>query len=75
MKLQLQIDPDRLRLRLHETGINVRAADAHGNVGNADIIHLDGPSLLEWLRSRGGRNTLAENTVGSLLGHDRLTDE
>lgn len=56
------------------TGIFVRAKDSAGNYVNCDIAELDAPSLLHWLRSRGGNNPWAENTVGVLLGFERLTD-
>jgi len=39
---------------------------------SADIIHLDKPSLREWLRSRDGENRMAEDVVGILLGHGHL---
>lgn len=53
-----------------ETGIYVRAKvrDAYRSV---DISSLTLPSLLRWLRSRGGQNLWAEYTVAQLLGHDR----
>lgn len=65
------------RMELPETGIYVRAikpgVEGDSGWGSHDIAHLDAPSLLAWLRSRGGRNQLAEDTVGALLGHDCLT--
>jgi hypothetical protein len=33
---------------------------------------LDKESLLLWLRSRGGKNTYAEDVVGILLDHGHL---
>jgi hypothetical protein len=68
-KMELKIDPVRFKSPgLNKTGIYVRATN--GIVwGSYDIVHLDAPSLLSWLRSRGGENVWAENTVGALLGH------
>lgn len=62
------------RTSIEETGIFVRAQDNNGKWHSADIAHLDKDSLLVWLRSRGGDNALAENTVGLLLGHGHLRD-
>lgn len=56
------------------TGIYVRAQLPDGKWDAVDIIHLDKPSLLEWLRSRGGDNPWAEDVVGILLGHGHLHD-
>jgi hypothetical protein len=55
-----------------ETGIQIRAQGPDGKWGTFDIGHLDKPSLLAWLRSRGGDNKWAENVVGILLGHGHL---
>ena len=52
------------------TGIYVRARDAEGKYGNFDIAHLALPSLMTWLRSRGGANPWAESVVATLLGHE-----
>jgi hypothetical protein len=68
--VELSIDPER-RESNGNTGIYVRARDGEG-WGIFDIVHLDKPSLLAWLRSRGGANEWAENTVGLLLGHGPL---
>jgi hypothetical protein len=59
------VDPQR---RHPDTGIKVRAylGDV---IGNWDIADLERESLLKFLRSRGGENTWAENTVLILLGH------
>lgn len=54
------------------TGIYVRAKFPEGGYGSVDIRDLDAPSLLAWLRSGGGNNPLAENTIGILLGHGHL---
>lgn len=67
--MNLKVDPE--RKQEFETGIFVRAQD-DGAWVNTDISTLDKPSLLEWLRSRGGDNKWAENTVGILLGHGAL---
>ena len=56
------------------TGIFVRAQDSDGGWHSADIWYLKPDSLLEWLRSDGGENPLAENTVGILLGRGHLLD-
>lgn len=53
-----------------ETGIYVRAQTSTGAWVSADIAHLDRASLMAWLRSRGGDNPWAENTVAVLLGHE-----
>lgn len=54
------------------TGVVVRALH-HGTWVTVDIAHLDRESLLVWLRSRGGRNRLAEQLVLRLLGHQENT--
>lgn len=64
---ELTVDP--YRTGAPETGIYVRAKDGD-KWGSHDIAHLDAKSLLAWLRSRGGNNQWAENTVGVLLGHE-----
>lgn len=72
-KIELTPDPERVaREDLHGlTGIFVRAKH-EGKWGNFDIAELDKPSLLAWLRSRGGDNRWAEDTVGIILGHGHL---
>lgn len=68
--MNLKIDPERrTKFNLHKTGIFVRAQDEDGKWHSTDIVNLDAESLLEWLRSRGGQNVWAEETVGILLGH------
>ncbi len=64
----LQTDPT----RNGDTGIYVRAQDINGKWVSADICQLTKVSLLEWLRSRGGDNPWAEDTVGILLGYGHL---
>jgi len=54
------------------TGIFIRAEDSNGKFGSFDIAQLDKESLLAWLKSRGGDNSYAEDTVGILLGHGHL---
>ena len=68
--MKLKVDPK----RIHEggTGLCVRAELPSGGFGSADIVSLDKRSLLEWLRSRGGDNPLAEDVVGILLDHGHL---
>ena len=53
------------------TGVLVRAKMDDRFI-NADIADLDKASLLTWLKSRGGDNRWAEDTVGILLGHGHL---
>lgn len=64
-----QLRADAEREGFHgNTGIYVRAVFLDGKYGSADIMELDRVSLLRWLRSRGGENLWAENTVLALLG-------
>ena len=76
----LHIDPERAVMadNLPRTGAFVRAKDQTGKHQSVDITLLNKASLLALLRSRGGRNEWAENTVGLLLGHgpfhDRLSE-
>jgi hypothetical protein len=70
----LHIDPKRASSEEGlRTGIFVRAKDQSGKYQTVDIALLDGVSLLAWLRSRGGQNFWAENTLGRLLGHKDLS--
>lgn len=72
----LKIDPARRAdFREDSTGIFVRAQDADGKWVNADILHLDRDSVIVWLRSRGGNNLWAENTVLLLLQHEPFANE
>lgn len=68
----LRVDDEREHEQRGATNIFVRAKfeDAWGSY---DIAELDRLSLLRWLRSRGGENLWAENTVISLLGHAQFT--
>lgn len=67
--LPLRIDPERVAYS-GSTGIYVRAQDpATDKWGSFDIAELTHDSLMAWLRSRGGDNPWAENTVATLLGH------
>jgi hypothetical protein len=76
----LHIDPERAVMadNLPRTGAFVRAKDQTGKHQSVDITLLNKASLLALLRSRGGQNEWAENTVGLLLGHgpfhDRLSE-
>ena len=61
------------------TGITVRALvkssrpdERPDDYECVDIGELDKPSLLRWLRSRGGANEWAENVVAILLGFGPL---
>ena len=65
---ELNVDSSRYDSENDPTGIFVRAK-FNGHWLSVDIAHLDKESLLEWLRSRGGKNPWAEDTVGILLGH------
>ena len=72
--MELIVDP--IRSEQNEaydgkTGILVRAK-YYDNWIAADIADLDKASLLVWLKSRGGNNPWAEDTVGILLGHGGL---
>lgn len=53
------------------TGIYVRAVTPDG-WRSVDIAVLTPESLLRWLQHDGGNNSIAENTVGILLGHGHL---
>jgi hypothetical protein len=66
--MNLKADPKRVGNR-GETGIYVRA-ELKGKWESVDIIDLERDSLLEFLRSRGGKNLWAENIVAILLGHE-----
>jgi hypothetical protein len=68
----LRVDVDRNGDHHGTTGIYVRAKDPWDSWANADIAELDRVSLLRWLRSRGGENLWAENTVMALLGHKQF---
>ncbi len=68
---ELRVDYGRTADGWVETGIYVRAK-LDGKFGSYDISQLDAESLLIWLRSRGGENVWAENTVCILLGHGQI---
>ena len=72
----LHIDPQRAEMaeNFPKTGIFVRAKDQTGKHQSVDIALLNKASLLALLRSRGGQNEWAENTVGLLLGHGAFHD-
>lgn len=72
MTLSLSVDPLRLETHNGQTGVLVRAM-VNGSWAECDAACLDRTSLLAWLRSRGGVNEFAENFIGELLGHGRLT--
>lgn len=69
MNSELLLDPNRVGRPLRETGIYVRARDAKGKWGSHDLVWLSRDSVLQWLKSRGGDNPWAEQTVLALLGH------
>ena len=69
---ELHVDLSRYDPDNDPTGIFVRAK-FNEDLLSVDIAHLDKDSLLTWLRSRGGKNLWAEDTVGILLGHGNLS--
>ena len=75
--VELLVDGERLEPNVSagiyaRTGIYVRAKQPDGKWISADLCQLSKESLLAWLRSRGGNNPWAEDTVGILLGHGHL---
>ncbi len=69
---ELKVDPKRLK-QLTGESTRMRARAKHdGCWGSYDIVALDKPSLLAWLKSQGGDNPWAEDAVGILLGHGHL---
>jgi hypothetical protein len=72
--MELLVDENRLEQYGLDsyTGIFVRAKYPGDLWKPADIILLTKESLLEWLRSRGGENSWAENCVGIMLGHGNI---
>lgn len=77
MNTEAQPDLEATRLEYNDpdkgTGIYVRAR-SRGKWGSHDIAALDKPSLLAWLKSRGGDNQVAEDVVGHLLGYGPLNE-
>ena len=65
--MPLAIDPKRRGIEIH-TGIFVRAKDGDF-FDTFDIAELDACSMVEWLRSRGGKNEWAEGALMILLGY------
>lgn len=65
---ELVVDPSRYDDTSDPTGIYVRAR-YNGNWGNYDIAYLTAASLRDFLRSRGGSNPWAEETVFAIFGH------
>jgi len=69
----LRIDPERVK-RIGSfkniTGIFIRAQDENNKWDAVDIYYLDLPSLDIFLKSKGGNNEWAENTVKIILDHD-----
>jgi hypothetical protein len=64
----IEVDPERMIPLGIATGILVRTK-VDGKWQPIDICCLTKESLLIWLRSRGGKNEWAENTVLIILGH------
>lgn len=71
--MNLKVDPNRIE-NSYTTGIPIRA-EHDGEYVTADIGNLDKESLFNWLRSRDGKNLLAENVVLVLLGHLPIQEE
>lgn len=72
---QLYIDPDRAASsRIPLTRITTQAF-LGDKVDVYDITYLTKESLLRWLRANGGENTRAEDVLGILLGHGRLSEK
>lgn len=67
-------DPGRSELH-GSTGIFIRAF-GDGGWGTYDIAELDGPSLLQFLRSRGDSSPWAESVVFAILwGSTQLPEQ
>lgn len=71
---KFQVDPDRVAPGDGVTGIYIRAW-LDGKIGSYDIATLDSASLFAFLRSRGGKNEWAENTILSMLGHTKSAQD
>ena len=74
--MELHVDPERMivgfyEISFMETGIYVKAKDESGRWKSVDISLLDRESLKTWLL---GRDKIAINIVGILLGHGRLVE-
>lgn len=67
----MKIDQRRLNYD-DSTGVYIRAQNDNGKWQSIDIACLTKESLLEWLKSDGGDNKLAENMVGILVEHGHL---
>lgn len=68
----LNVIPERHEQKEHwQTGIFVRAK-VGDKWDSIDIATLDKPSLLSFLKSRGGDNRWAEDVCGIILGHGHL---
>jgi hypothetical protein len=67
-QLELHTDPKRVSKQHGRSKIYVRAKGPQG-FDAFDLAELTRESLLQWLRSRGGANEWAENTVCVLLGY------
>lgn len=68
--MELHVDVERYEHKdEYHTGILVRAIGPDSKWDSYDIAILTKESLFEFLRSRGGENTWAENVVGILLGY------
>lgn len=63
----LRVCPERY-VSTEAVGVPVRAQHDDGTFSAVDIAELDAPSLLAFIRSRGGSNEYAESLVFHLLG-------
>lgn len=72
--IKARIDPARDEYD-SATGIYVRAMNAAGKWESVDMARLDRESLIQWMRSRGGDNKLAESLVLLLLDHEPLNED
>jgi hypothetical protein len=72
--MELKVSEERWKFfdTLCPTGIFVRAMLPNDSWQSVDISYLTAESVLEWLRSRGGKNEWAENVVLTMLGHPQI---
>lgn len=76
LNMDLKVSESRWELfgALPPTGIFVRAILPDNSCELVDIRYLTAESLLEWLRSCGGKNAWAENVVLYMLGHEQIAE-
>jgi hypothetical protein len=75
LHFEARVDKKRYGELEDRSGIYVRAKGLTDKWETVGIEHLDKPSLLAWLKSRGGDNPWAEDVVGILLGHGHLHEK